>query len=150
MHNCTTILGVIDMRQRGISFDDCRNRFGIGNSTITLIMKRFKESGKSLDALKQMPPEDVETLFYPPENIRRKDVSVMPDYQAVYDRLSSPGSKANLFYLWLKYKKECPSGYQYTQYCHHFKKFVEYDINESIRHQQSRCQLIGHILVIVQ
>ena len=125
MHNCTTILGVIDMRQRGISFDDCRNRFGIGNSTITLIMKRFKESGKSLDALKQMPPEDVETLFYPPENIRRKDVSVMPDYQAVYDRLSTPGSKANLFYLWLKYKKECPSGYQYTQYCHHFKKFIE-------------------------
>ncbi len=25
MQNCTTILGVIDMRQRGISFDDCRN-----------------------------------------------------------------------------------------------------------------------------
>jgi transposase len=64
MHNCTTIIGVIDMRQRGISFDDCRNRFGIGNSTITLIMKRFKESGNSLDTLKQMPPEDVETLFY--------------------------------------------------------------------------------------
>ena len=27
--------------------------------------------------------------------------------------------------MWLKYKKECPSGYQYTQYCHHFKKFIE-------------------------
>ena len=25
----------------------------------------------------------------------------------------------------LKYKKECPSGYQYTQYCLHFKRFVE-------------------------
>ena len=125
MHNYTTIIGVIDMRLRDISFDDCRNRFGIGNSGITLIMKRFKESGKSLETLKQMTPEDVEILFYPPENIRRKDVSVMPDYQAVYDRLSTPGSKANLFYLWLKYKTECPSGYQYTQYCHHFKKFVE-------------------------
>ena len=55
----------------------------------------------------------------------RKDISVMPDYQAVYEHLSKPGSKANLFYLWLKYKKECPVGYQYTQYCHYFKKFIE-------------------------
>ena len=125
MQNCTTILGIIDMRQRGISFDDCRNRYNVGCSTITLIMKRFQESGKDLDTLKQMPAEEVEELFYPPDNIRRKDVSVMPDYQAVYDRLMKPGSKANLFYLWLKYKKECPSGYQYTQYCHYFKRFVE-------------------------
>jgi transposase len=125
MQNCTTILGIIDMRQRGISFDDCRSRYNVGNSTITLIMKRFAESGKDLNTLKQMPAEEVEELFYPPDNIRRKDVSVMPDYQAVYNRLMKPGSKANLFYLWLKYKKECPSGYQYTQYCHYFKRFVE-------------------------
>ena len=125
MQNCTTILGVIDMRQRGISYNDCQRRYGIGHSTITLIMNRFAETGKELDALKQMDPEAVERLFYPPENTMRKDLSLMPDYQAVYDRLSQPGSKANLFYLWLKYKKECPAGYQYTQYCHHFKAFVE-------------------------
>lgn len=41
MQNYTTILGIIDMRQRNISYDDCRNRYGIGNSTITLIMNRF-------------------------------------------------------------------------------------------------------------
>ena len=88
-------------------------------------MNRFNESGRDYETLKQMSAEEVENLIYPPENIRRKDVSVMPDYQAVYERLSKPGSKANLFYLWLKYKKECPSGYQYTQYCHYFKKFIE-------------------------
>ena len=125
MQNCTTILGIIDMRQRGISYDDCRSRYNVGCSTITLIMNRFKESGKDLDTLKQMPAEEVEHLFFPPENLRRKDDSVMPDYQAVYDRLTMPGSKANLFYLWLKYKKDCPSGYQYTQYCLYFKRFVE-------------------------
>lgn len=125
MQNCTTILGIIDMRQRGISYDDCRSRYKVGCSTITLIMNRFKESGKDLDTLKQMSAEEVEHLFFPPENLRRKDDSVMPDYQAVYERLIMPGSKANLFYLWLKYKKDCPSGYQYTQYCLYFKRFVE-------------------------
>lgn len=125
MQNYITILGIIDMRQRGISYDDCRNRYGIGNSTITLIMNRFHDCSKDLSALKQMSPSEVEEIFYPPENIRRKDVSIMPDYQLIYDRLTAPGSKANLFYLWLKYKKECPSGYQYTQFCAYFKRFVE-------------------------
>ena len=36
MQNCTTILGIIDMRQRGISYDDCRSRYHIGCSTISL------------------------------------------------------------------------------------------------------------------
>lgn len=120
MQNCNTILGIIDMRQCGISYDDCRNRYHIGCSTISLIMSRFHACGKDLDTLKQMSTEKVEYLFFPPENLRRKDDSVMLDYQMVYDRLTALGSKANMFYLWLKYKKECPSGYQYTQYCLHF------------------------------
>lgn len=124
MQNCTTILGVIDMRQRGISYDDCRHRYGVGNSTITLIMSRYKEIGQELAALKQLPSTEVEKIFYPPENIRRKDNTVLPDYQSVYDRLMQEGSKANLFYMWLRYKKDCPAGYQYTQYCHYFKKYV--------------------------
>lgn len=89
MQNYTTILGIIDMRQRNISYDDCRNRYGVGNSTITLIVNRFHECGKDLPTLRQMSPTEVEELIYPPENIRRKDSSVMPDYQEIYDRLSA-------------------------------------------------------------
>ena len=107
MQNCTTILGIIDMRQRGISYDDCRSRYKVGCSTITLIMNRFKESGKDLDTLKQMSAEEVEHLFFPPENLRRKDDSVMPDYQAVYEngfqekRFTSTGSVINRKFLWI-------------------------------------------------
>ena len=53
MQNYTTIIGIIDMRQRGISFDDCQSRYGVGCSTITLIMNRFAESGKQCFALKK-------------------------------------------------------------------------------------------------
>ena len=63
MQNCTTILGIIDMRQRGISYDDCRSRYHIGCSTISLIMSRFHACGKDLDTLKQMSAEEVEYLF---------------------------------------------------------------------------------------
>ena len=87
MQSYTTILGVIDMRQRGISYDDYGNRYGIGHSTITLIMDRFRDSGKNLDTLKQMSPEEVENLFYPPENIRRKDVYILY-YQYISSKIS--------------------------------------------------------------
>ena len=125
MQDYTTIIGVIDMRERGISTNDVRSRYGIGNSTLTLIMSRFRDCGKDLNTLKQMNPSEVEDLFYPKENILRKDVKLMPDYSAIYQRLTAPGSKANLFYMWLKYKQDCPAGYQYTQFCKHFKTYVE-------------------------
>lgn len=125
MQDCTTILGIIDMRQRGISYNDCCNRYHVGHSTVKLIMSRFEEIGKDLNTLRQMAPSEVEMAFYPPENIRRKDVSVMPDYAAIHDRIMKEGSKANLYFMWLKYKQEHPSGYQFTQFCHYYNVYRE-------------------------
>ena len=99
MQDCTTILGIIDMRQRSISYNDCYNRYHVGHSTVKLIMSRFEEIGKDLTTLRQMDPSEVEMAFYPPENIRRKDESVMPDYAIIYDRIMRDGSKANLYFM---------------------------------------------------
>ena len=122
MQNSTTILGIIEMRLKGISYDDCRNRYGVGNSTVNLIMTRYLEKCVPLEVLKQMPAEEVEASFYPPSNVRRKSEDIMPDYETIYARLHREGSKANLYFLWLRYKQEHPSGYQYTQFCHYFIK----------------------------
>ena len=124
MQNSTTILGIIEMRLRGISYDDCCNRYGVGHSTVNLIMARYKAKGVPLDVLKQMPGEAIEATFYPPSNIRRKSENIMPDFEEIYSRINREGSKANLYYMWLKYKKDHPSGYQYTQFCHYFNQYV--------------------------
>ena len=116
MQDYATIVGIIDMRLRGISYGD----YKVGHSTITLIMSRYDRLGTTLEDLKAMAPADVEAIFYPPENIRRKDESIMPDYGAIYDRIS----KANLYCMWLRYKKEHPAGYQYTQFCRYYNEYV--------------------------
>lgn len=82
----TTILGIIEMRLKGISYDDCRSRYGVGNSTANLIMTRYWTKGIPLDVLKQMPGSEVEASFYPPSNVRRKSEDIMPDFEAIYDR----------------------------------------------------------------
>ena len=106
MQNSTTILGIIEMRLKGISYDDCRNRYGVGNSTVNLIMSRYRAKGIPLEVLKQMPGSEVEASFYPPSNVRRKSEDIMPDYEAIYNRINQDGSKANLYFMWLRYKKE--------------------------------------------
>ena len=64
MQSYSTIVGVIELRLLGESYDVTQKRFGIGSSTVTLIMKRFKALELSLDDLKQMDPSKVEEFFF--------------------------------------------------------------------------------------
>ena len=47
MHDYNTIVGVISLRNDKVSYPAIRQRYGIGNSGIDLIMNRYKESGLS-------------------------------------------------------------------------------------------------------
>ena len=124
MHDYTTILGVIDLRQRKFGYDTVRQRYRIGNSGITLIMNRFKESELSLDDLKTMEPQKVIDIFYPPDNMRHKDIP-MPDFDAIHSRMMAMGKRADLGFLWLEYKEEYPDGYQQTQFYKLYKDFCK-------------------------
>ena len=55
MHDYNTILGVIELRLSKVSYDAVQKRYRIGRSGIALIMNRYKDSGLSLDDLRQMP-----------------------------------------------------------------------------------------------
>lgn len=86
MQSYTVIIGVLEMREKYFSYRDIRSRYGIGQGTVKLIIDRANEIGLPLADIRQMEPEKVETAFYPPENIRRKEIP-LPDYQLIYDRL---------------------------------------------------------------
>ena len=109
MQSYTTIIGVLEMREKQFSYRDIRARYGLGQGTVKLILDRADEFGLPLADLQQMEPGKVEEAFYPPENIRRKEIP-LPDYQLIYDKLTAKGSKANLFYQWVDYKKDNPDG----------------------------------------
>jgi len=124
MQDYNTIMGVIQMRQNQCSYRVIQSRYQLGSSTVTLILKRFNNSGKSLDELKQMEPADVEALFFPPANVKRKSVP-MPDFQYYYDRIHAKGSRINLSYCWIEYKQEHPDGYEQSQFYEYFNRFVK-------------------------
>jgi len=90
MQNYTTIIGVVELRLQKQNYTTVQKRYSIGSSTVTLIMKRFKELGLSLDDLKKMEPAKVEKAFYPPENLRHQDIP-LPDFEAIHDRMIAMG-----------------------------------------------------------
>lgn len=124
MQNFNTIIGVLRLRQQEVCYRVIKQRFGIGDSTVTLILKRFKELGKSYEELANGDPVEVQEMFYPQEAMRRSNCP-MPDYQRMYERINAKGSKVNISYCWIEYKKEHPDGYEQTQFYELFNRFVQ-------------------------
>lgn len=114
MQSYSTIIGVIELRLGGIGYRTTTARYGIGSSTVTLIMERFKESGLTIDALKAMEPSKVEALIYPPENLRQTE-KPLPDFFKLHHRMMTM-DHPDLAFLWLEYKEEHPDGYQLSQF----------------------------------
>ena len=124
MQSYTTIIGVIQMRQNGCSYRVIQNRYHLGAGTVKLILRRYEASGFTLDELKAKEPLEVENIFYPPENLQRKDVP-SPDFAKYFDRIHSKGSKVNISYCWLQYKEENPDGYEQSQFYELYNRYVE-------------------------
>lgn len=124
MQGYNTIIGVIQMRQNKCSISVIQDRYRIGSGTVQLILKRFNASGFNLEQLKCLEPPEVEILFYPPENLQRKDIPI-PDFQHYFDRIHSKGSKVNVSYCCIEYKQEHPNGYEQSQFYELYNRFVE-------------------------
>ena len=95
MHNYNTIIGVIGLRNNKVSYPTIRQRYGIGNSGIDLIMNRYKESGLSWEDFLKLEPSQAEELIYPPKNIRKDNIP-MPDFELYYERMMAKGSRVNM------------------------------------------------------
>lgn len=123
MQKCTTIIGILEMLSDGYTYEDIRNRYSIGNSTITNIKRKFSDMDISLKELRSKAPRTIEQMFYASSH-PRKDAP-LPDFDKVYRKMTDKKSKANLYFLWVEYKKEHPDGYQYTQFKHYFQIWLE-------------------------
>ena len=133
MHDYNTILGVIELRLSKVSYDTVQKRYRIGRSGITLIMKRYNESGLSLDDLRQMPASKMVDLIYPKENLRHKDIP-LPDFGKIHEQMVQMGKHADLSFLWIDYKKEHPNGYQLAQFYKLYRDFMVDTYGTSLAH----------------
>ena len=128
MQNYSTIIGVIESRQARIPYEKVQERFSIGSSTVTLIMKRFKDLETPLTDLKALDPKAVENAFYPPENLRDTE-KPLPDFEAVHHQMLNM-EHPDLAFIWMEYKQEHPDGYQLSQFYKLYGDFLKENYNQ--------------------
>lgn len=130
MQNYKTIMQVLNLRiVQKLSRDKSKGRCKLGNGTYQRIEEKFRESGKSYDDLLKMDPDDVVSLFYPEASVRRKKIP-LPDFQKVYLNIKSNSS--TLFVEWMDYKKDNVDGYQYTQFCEYYNRYLKENYGDDV------------------
>ncbi len=130
MQDYKTIMQVINLRVvQKLPRNICEGKCKLGHGTYQRIEKMFRESGKSYDDLLAMDHDEVVAIFYPEASIRRKKIP-LPDYNKIHTSISKHSS--TLFIEWMDYKKDNENGYQYTQFCEHYNRFIKENYGDDL------------------
>lgn len=94
-------------------------------NTVKKYIRRFISEKLTLEAIDALSDHELDLLF-------GKDEAPKPDsrYEVLQQMLpgiqKQMGRKgATLSRLWVEYKKQCPDGYELTQYCKYYRQFIK-------------------------
>ena len=103
--------------QSGLSIRQISQALNLRKSTVSDYLRRFKESGVTLERLKELSDQQlVKALF--PEKVsaeRTSSRAEMPDFVRMHTELKKRHVTRQL--LWEEYRESNPDGYGYSQYC---------------------------------
>lgn len=118
------ILEILKLKwQDGLSNRQIAVNCNVSPSTVSDLIQRATHAGLSWPSVQQMTDKALETLLYVDVSTR-KPPHVMPDWQQVHKELSRPGVTLKL--LWWEYKELHPDGFQYTQFCYHYRQWAKH------------------------
>src|SRR3990172_8617104 len=108
----------------GLSEREVAQSCGVARSTVGSYLKRAKLAGLDGPHAVELSEMELEARLFPASHPAPEDLRPQPDCQYIYEELRSY-KKVNLtlMQLWLEYKEAHPDGYQYTQFCRHYRQW---------------------------
>ena len=99
---------------------------GIAHSTVLEYLRRAQAAGLSWPLPAEITETELERRLFPAEALKRRPEVPPPDCQYIHDELRRwRGSCVlTLTQLWVEYKDRHPDGYQYTQFCEHYRRWL--------------------------
>jgi transposase len=114
------IRSIIQLLEKGYSLRSISVHTGLSRQTVTLYTTQLKNASYSLEALRQLPDEDLGCIVYDtidkksiPKNTRRQELDLRMPY--FLSELKRTGVTRLL--LWEQYRKESIAPFGYTQFC---------------------------------
>ncbi len=118
------ILEILKLKwHHGMSNRQIATSCSVSPSTVSDLVQRAAHAGLPWPSVEQMTDKALEDLLYV-ESSPRKPCHMMPNWKEVHKELARPGVTLKL--LWWEYKEIHPNGFQYTQFCYHYRQWAKH------------------------
>lgn len=94
---------------------------GVGETTVRDYLRRAVRAGLSWPLPEELDEEGLERLLFAAPLSGAVNRRPQPDWPQVHQELKRKG--VTLLLLWQEYKQEHPDGYQYSQFCEHYRRW---------------------------
>jgi transposase len=115
--------------EHGLSTRAIARACSVGLGTVTEYLTRARRAGLSWPLPEGLDDGVLETLLYPP-SAEAAGPQPLPDFVMIHKELKRRG--VTLMLLWLEYLGGHPGGYQYSQFCHRYRRWAR-KLNPSMR-----------------
>jgi transposase len=114
------LVDVLRLRSEGRSVRQVAVSLGLPRSTVADYLRRVATAGLAWPLPDGTDPAALLARLFPAGEPRARRRPV-PEWAAVHAERTRPGVTLQL--LWLEYKQAHPDGYQYTQFCAHYRRW---------------------------
>ena len=108
---------------RGLTQREIARACSLGVGTVSEYLQRAKEAGLGWPLPEEMDDGLLETRLFTRPAEATQSPKAVPDAAHIHKELRRSGVTRHL--LWLEYLESNPEGYRYTQFCEHYKRFVQ-------------------------
>lgn len=107
------------LKALGLSNRQIARSVKVARSTVSEYLRRASAAKLAWPLPESLDEASLERLLFPLDG-EPEDPKALPDFSYIHTELKRKGVTLKL--LWEEYLAECPQGYRYTQFCHHYRK----------------------------
>jgi len=104
----------------GLSYRAIGQTLGVSHLTVSRLLQRFRAAGGTWPLSADVTDATLTQWLYP-GNLGRPRRRPEPEWAWVHRELRR--KHVTLELLWREYKQQHPDGYQYTQFCEHYRRY---------------------------
>jgi len=108
--------------ESGLSYGQIATSCGIGRTTVSDYLRRFEASPLSWPLSPDLDDTQLEQLLFPSVHLTHSPDRCGIDWSYIHGELRR--KSVTLMLLWQEYKAQQPDGYQYSQFCHLYRRWV--------------------------
>ena len=106
----------------GLTFSQIAASCGIGRSTVAEYLRRANAVGLQWPLPEDWDDDHLEAVLFRLDGPQPAGTRTLPDWPEIHQALKIKGVTLSL--LWEEYKAAHPDGYQYSQFCFHYRKWA--------------------------